>query len=175
MTGKTSWLDSGLVILGTAGPTALTIDRLVAATGLSTGSFYHHFRGMQAYRVALLEHFEAVHTTHYIRQVADAAGLDARARLELLLDLVLGSDEPANIELAISAWALNEPLAAAAKERVDKARLDFLRTLLLEDGHREHDAQAMARMLYLFVLGAASMRPTVPPEELRDLCRRVLS
>ncbi|WP_460697623.1 TetR/AcrR family transcriptional regulator [Nocardia thraciensis] len=173
MAGKTSWLESGLAILGTAGPTALTLDRLVAATGLSTGSFYHHFHGMQGYKTALLDYFETVHTTHYIR-AADAAGLDPRARLERLVDLVLDSDEPANIELAVSAWALNEPLAAAAKERVDKARLDFLRTLLIEGGRADADARATARILYLLVLGSASMRPTVPPEELRDLCRRVL-
>ncbi|WP_280386852.1 TetR/AcrR family transcriptional regulator [Nocardia wallacei] len=175
MAGKTSWLESGLAILGTAGPTALTIDRLVAATGLSTGSFYHHFHGMQGYKAALLEYFESEHTTHYIRAVADAEGLDARARLERLVELVLDSDEPANIELAISAWALNEPLAAAAKERVDKARFEFLRTLLREDNRADADARATARILYLLVLGSASMRPTVPPRELRELCRRVLA
>ncbi|MBB5914880.1 AcrR family transcriptional regulator [Nocardia transvalensis] len=174
MAGKISWLESGLVILGASGPTALTIDRLVAETGVSTGSFYHHFRGMQGYKAALLEHFESVHTTHYIQEVEATAGLDARGRLELLVDLVLDSDEPANIELAISAWALSEPLAAAAKQRVDKTRVDFLHGLLLQGGCTEDDARATAGILYLMVLGAASMRPAMPPEELRALCERVL-
>ncbi|MFI9506618.1 TetR/AcrR family transcriptional regulator [Nocardia sp. NPDC052566] len=175
MAGKSSWLDSGLVILGTAGPTGLTIDKLVAATGLSTGSFYHHFSSMSGFKAALLAHFEEVHTTRYIREVAAAEQLDARGRLELLMDLVLADDEPARLEIAIRAWALDDPVAAATKERVDASRLAILRTLLQESGYAEVDALHTARILYLLVLGAGNMLPAVPPEELGVLARRVLT
>ncbi|MFD0365666.1 TetR/AcrR family transcriptional regulator [Nocardia sp. GCM10030253] len=176
MAGKSSWLESGMVILGTAGPTGLTIDKLVAATGLSTGSFYHHFSGMSGYKTALLAHFEELHTTRYIREVAAATDrLDPRSRLELLIDLVLEDDEPASIEVAVRAWALNDPIAAAAKERVDNARLGFLWILLTESGYTEADAHDIAQILYLLVLGAGNMLPAIPPEQLRALCRRVLA
>ncbi|MFE7795999.1 TetR/AcrR family transcriptional regulator [Nocardia sp. NPDC057440] len=174
MAGKSSWLESGLVILGTAGPTGLTIDKLVAATGLSTGSFYHHFSGMSGYKTALLAYFEEMHTTRYLREVRAAERLDGRGRLELLIDLVLEDDEPANIEMAVRAWALNDPIAAAAKQRVDNARLGFLRTLLRESGYAETDAHDIAQILYLLVLGAGSVLPAVPPEQLRELCRRIV-
>ncbi|MFQ6328862.1 TetR/AcrR family transcriptional regulator [Nocardia sp. CWNU-33] len=175
MAGKSSWLESGLVILGTAGPTGLTIDKLVAATGLSTGSFYHHFSGMSGYKTALLAYFEEMHTTRYLREVRAAAErLDGRGRLELLIDLVLEDDEPANVEMAVRAWALNDPIAAAAKERVDNARLGFLRILLMESGYAETDAHDIAQILYLLVLGAGSVLPAVPPEQLRELCRRIV-
>lgn len=174
MAGKTSWLESGLVILGTAGPTGLTIDKLVAATGLSTGSFYHHFSGMPGYRSALLGYFEEQHTTRYLREI-EAADLDPRGRLELLIDLVLEDDEPASIEVAVRAWALDDPIAAAAKERVDSTRLGVLRTLLMDCGYAKDAAEETAQILYLLVLGAGNVLPTVPPERLRILCRRVLS
>ncbi|WP_063046720.1 TetR/AcrR family transcriptional regulator [Nocardia pseudovaccinii] len=174
MAGKASWLASGLVILGTAGPTGLTIDKLVAATGLSTGSFYHHFPGMPGYKSALLAYFEEMHTTRYLREI-EAADLDPRGRLDLLIDLVLVDDEPAAIEVAVRAWALDDPIAAAAKERVDGTRLGVLRTLLADCGYAEADAEQTAQILYLLVLGAGNMLPAVPPAQLRVLCRRVLS
>lgn len=174
MAGKSSWLDAGLTILGAAGPTGLTIDKLVATTGLSTGSFYHHFAGMSGFKSALLGHFEEVQTLRYIREVQGADQVDARGRLDLLIDLVLADDGPARLEMAIRAWALDDSVAAAAAARVDAARLGFLRTLLLESGYAKAEAQQVAQILYLLVLGSSSMLPTVPPEELRVLVGRVL-
>ncbi|MFQ6393278.1 TetR/AcrR family transcriptional regulator [Nocardia sp. KC 131] len=175
MAGKSSWLESGLVILGTTGPTGLTIDKLVAATGLSTGSFYHHFSGMSGYKTALLAHFEDLNTTRYIREVEAATDLGPRDRLELLIDLVLEDHEPVSVEVAVRAWALNDPVAATAKERVDAARLGFLRTLLTEAGYAETDVRELAQILYLLVLGAGNMLPAIPPAQMRVLCRRVLA
>ncbi|MET8775448.1 TetR/AcrR family transcriptional regulator [Nocardia sp. NPDC004654] len=175
MAGKTSWLASGLTILGAAGPTALTIDKLVAATGLSTGSFYHHFAGMPGYKKALLAHFEEVQTLRYIREVQAAENLDPRAKLDLLIDLVLADGAPARLEVAVRAWALDDPVAAAAKQRVDAARLAFLRELLGEIGYPEPAAEQTAQILYLLVLGAGNTLPEVPPERLRVLCDRILS
>ncbi|MFG1793880.1 TetR/AcrR family transcriptional regulator [Nocardia sp. NPDC049149] len=175
MAGKGLWLASGLAILGATGPAGLTLDRLVAATGLTTGSFYHHFAGISGYKADLLEHFEEVHTMRYLREVTAAEGLDARGRLELLLDLVLQDDEPARLETAIRSWAIDDPAAAEVKQRIDAVRLGFLRKLLRESGYGETDAIQTARILYLLVLGASNMLPVVPPEELRILAERVLS
>ncbi|WP_378737633.1 TetR/AcrR family transcriptional regulator [Nocardia brasiliensis] len=175
MAGKSSWLESGLMILGAAGPAGLTLDKLVAATGLSTGSFYHHFSGMSGYKTALLAHFEEVHTTRHLRAVAAAEQLDARGRLELLLDLVLRDEEPARLEMAIRSWAIDDANAAEVKARVDAARLGFLRNLLGESGYDDSAAGQLAQILYLLVLGADCMLPAVPPDELRLLALRVLS
>ncbi|MEV6273638.1 TetR/AcrR family transcriptional regulator [Nocardia sp. NPDC051832] len=174
MAGKTSWLSSGLEILGTAGAHGLTIDKLVASAGLSTGSFYHHFASMSGYRKALLAHFEELQTLSYIREVQAATDLDARARLQLLLELVVADPTPARLEVAIRAWALDDPVAAAAKERVDAVRLGFLRELLRECGYTGSDAEQTAQILYLLVLGAGHLMPELPPERLRVLCERIL-
>ncbi|WP_167461029.1 TetR/AcrR family transcriptional regulator [Nocardia brasiliensis] len=175
MAGKSSWLESGLEILGTAGPAGLTIERLVATTGLSTGSFYHHFSGITGYKAALLEHFEQVHTTRYVREVTAADALDPRARLDLLLDLVLADEEPARLDTAVRSWAIEDPAAAEVKARIDAARLGILRKLLQDSGYAETEAAETARILYLLVLGASNMLPAVSAEELRRLARRVLS
>ncbi|WP_433624201.1 hypothetical protein [Nocardia sp. CA-120079] len=41
-----------------------------------------------------------MHTTRYLREI-EAADLDPRGRLDLLIDLVLEDDEPAAIEVAV--------------------------------------------------------------------------
>ncbi|WP_158607945.1 TetR/AcrR family transcriptional regulator [Nocardia panacis] len=173
MAGKDSWLTSGPEILGASGPGGLTIDKLVAATGLSTGSFYHHFAGMSGYRTALLDHFAEVHTTRYLREIA-AADLSARQRLESLIDRVLDDDSPARIEPAIRAWAVDDPQAATVQERIDTARLDILRNLLEANGYAPEDARQTGLVVYLLVLGAASVLPTVAPAELRVPAGRIL-
>jgi AcrR family transcriptional regulator len=46
------WLDLGLDVLATEGPSALRIDPLAARLGLSKGSFFHHFASAAAFRSA---------------------------------------------------------------------------------------------------------------------------
>ncbi|MEV5838514.1 hypothetical protein [Nocardia sp. NPDC052112] len=99
---------------GTVRPIGRTIDEPVTATGLGTRSCYHHFSDMPGYKTALLANFEEIHTTEYPREI-EAADLDPHDRLDLLIDLVLEDDEPASIEVAVRAWALDDPIAAAAE------------------------------------------------------------
>lgn len=164
----------GLDLLSTSGPTGLTIDRLVAGTGLSTGSFYHHFAGMPGYRAALLAYFESEQTERYIRQVDGEPGRDARAKLDWLMDLVLADRTDGNVEVAIRAWALQDPEAHAAKERVDRTRMAYLRALWFEISGDTTESHEMAQLLYVLLLGAGSVLPAVTPAELRRLYQRVM-
>jgi AcrR family transcriptional regulator len=173
VSSKEKWLSSGLDLLGRAGPGGLTIERLVDAAGLSTGSFYYHFAGVPGFKVALLEYFEELHTTRYIAEVEATSGT-GRERLEQLMNVVLTSEEGWDVEVAVRAWALDDEQARAAKERVDRVRIDYLRELWLELSGDAVAADRMAKVLYLLLLGAGHILPPVPPAELAVLYRTVI-
>lgn len=168
-------MDAGLATLAAHGAPAVTIERLCGLLGLSKGSFYHHFGGMSGYRTALLERFEAAYTTRYITAVGQHATLGPRERLQKLLELVLaekpggGAGDEENLEVAFRAWAQQDPEVGAAQERVDLLRTSYLRELWLEVSGDALEAERMARLLYVILIGAEHVIPPMGRDELRAI------
>lgn len=180
-------MDEGLAVLAEHGVAALRIDRLAARLGLSKGSFYHHFAGMPGYRQALLEHYEASRTTHYIDLANAASGLDdstdgtaadpagvARARLRRLQDLVVaGHGASSDLEVAVRAWSALDPEARATMQRVDATRLGYLRDRWTEITGDPALAADVARLTYLVLIGAEHLAPPLPAADLARLFDRL--
>ncbi len=172
MTGRGRWLEEGLKALAEHGPPGVTIDRLSARVGLSKGSFYHHFTGMPGFTTALMAHFEAEHTTRFIDAVDSDAAASPRAKIEKLLAMVL-SEQPLagapDVEVAIRAWAQQNPDVRAAQQRVDQLRIRYLRDLWLALSGDAGDAARMGQLLYLILIGAGQVIPPLPANQLRRL------
>lgn len=174
MATRTDWLDAGLKVLAEEGSPALTIERLTTELGLSKGSYYHHFKGAGGFRTALLEHFEKLFTTRLIDTVERHPEADASTKLTELMNLVLADPDGVQLEIAVRAWALQDPEARAAQERVDHARTAYLQELCRGlDTVTEPDH--LARLLYLILIGAEQIVPPMPAAELRALYGTTLS
>jgi AcrR family transcriptional regulator len=169
MASRRDWLEAGLAVLGEEGAPALTIERLAARMGLTKGSFYHHFKGMTGFRTDLLAHYESEHTRRHIAE-AERTGGSPRTRLNQLMDLVL-ADRPGTdrLEIAVRAWALQDPEVRELQERVDRLRVDYLRELVTDPSDDDGTALPLARLLYLLLVGAQQLVPPLPVEELRDV------
>jgi AcrR family transcriptional regulator len=169
MASRRDWLEAGLAVLGEDGAPALTIERLTGRLGVTKGSFYHHFKGMAGYRADLLVHYESEHTRRHIAE-AERAGASARARLHRLMDLTL-AERPGTdaLEIAVRAWALQDPEVRRVQERVDRLRIDHLRSLVAELADDDTGALPLARLLYLLLVGSQQLVPPLPASELRDV------
>ncbi|WP_020387911.1 TetR/AcrR family transcriptional regulator [Kribbella catacumbae] len=174
MVTKTDWLDAGLKVLADEGSLALTIERLTTELGLSKGSYYHHFKGTGGFRTALLEHFEGKFTTRLIDAVERRPEADASTKLTELMNLVLADPDSVRLEIAVRAWALQDPEARAAQERVDHARTAYLQALCRGIGSVK-EPDHLAKLLYLILIGAEQIVPPVPAAELRALYGTTLS
>ncbi|MBA9007078.1 TetR/AcrR family transcriptional regulator [Thermomonospora cellulosilytica] len=169
MASKTDWLDAGLEILAAEGAPALTIERLTGRLGLSKGSFYHHFGGMGGFRTALLRHFEDKGTTRFIEEAERDPAAPPLVRLRRLLDLVVGDETGPELEIAVRAWALQDPEVRRVQERIDATRMAYLRSLWRQYGGDAREADRIARLLYLITIGAEQIVPTLAPAELREV------
>lgn len=57
MDARTRFLDAALRVIRTKGYEATTIDDLCRATGLTKGSFFHHFASKEEFGIAAAAHF----------------------------------------------------------------------------------------------------------------------
>ena len=160
-------MDAGLELLATEGAPAITIERLTDQLGVTKGSYYHHFGSAGGFKAALMEYFEAQYTTRLIDTI-DAEDAKPRAKLEHLLRLVLADPDSAALEIAVRAWALQDPEVRAAQERVDEARTAYLKELCRGLG-ADVDPDRYAQLLYLILIGAEQVLPPVERTDLREI------
>jgi AcrR family transcriptional regulator len=168
MVTRTEWLEAGLELLAEEGAPAVTIDRLTSKLGVTKGSYYHHFKGAAGFRTALLEYFEAQFTTRLIDAVEREPDAEPAAKLQHLLRLVLSDPDSAQLEIAVRAWALQDAEVRAAQERVDRARTSYLKELC-RGLKVEVDPDRFAQLLYLILIGAEQVLPSMPRADLREI------
>ena len=168
MVTRTEWLEAGFELLADEGAPAVTIERLTGKLGVTKGSYYHHFKGAAGYRTALLEYFEARFTTRLIDTVEREPDAEPSAKLQHLLRLVLSDPDHARLEIAVRAWALQDPEVRGAQERVDRARTEYLKELC-RGLKTDVDADRFAELLYLILIGAEQVLPPIAKNDLRDI------
>ena len=114
---RDDYLAAGLDLLADGGEAAVTIAALCGRLGVTKGSFYHHFAGVEVFHEALLGFWEdgtarAIETARAVT--------DSRKRLAVLKELAVAAHHEA--EGAIRAWGRSYEPAAAVVRRVDAAR-----------------------------------------------------
>lgn len=145
------WCAAGLVLLRDEGVDAVTVDGLCQRLQRTKGSFYHHFRDLDAYLAALLARWEEELTEAPIREAGQEADPGRRgARLDSAVrDLDHGLDG------AVRAWARRDPRARAAMARVDRRRIDYIAALYRESGRRQ--PRLLAELEYAAFVGAQAL------------------
>jgi len=153
---RDDWLEMGFEVLRELGAGALTIDRLTDRLGVTKGSFYHHFANRELYSVALLEEWEDRLTGELIE--ASRRGSDFEERNRRLTRGGLEHFDPP-LEMAIRAWALQDPIAREVQERVDRRRRAYLLELFSMLTEQHELAEELALIRYSFAVGAQQLLP----------------
>ncbi|WP_166882338.1 TetR/AcrR family transcriptional regulator [Massilia mucilaginosa] len=147
---RETWLDFGLAVLREHGPQALKADPLCKRMGVSRGSFYWHFDSAGSFVLAVLERWESIATDQIIRAI-DQAGVDAQARLRLLLESVGELD--IGLYEAINTLGAQDPGAALVLRRVHERRVGFVASLLGALGFDPAEAGTRAQLIYAWAMG----------------------
>jgi len=164
------WLDQGLKALAQHGFTALKAEPLAKAMGVSRGSFYWHFSGVEAFHAAILKHWREVAAERIIADVEAAADNDNP--LSLLLRRVFG--ERLALENAVRTWATVDPAAKAAVQAIDRRRLSYVESQFRASGLSPDVARARAQILYWAFLGFALSDKPLPTAQQQAVLEEML-
>ncbi|GAB2931346.1 TetR/AcrR family transcriptional regulator [Rhodococcus aerolatus] len=144
------YFAAAMELLAADGPSALTLSRLCAAVGVTSGSFYHHFVGVDGFVGALLEHWEAQQT----RRILEVVGASADPWQRVSVVKHLGAALPHRAEAAIRSWAAADAAVGAAQRRVDAERTEGLREVVAGVGVPPATASRLARLGVALLAGA---------------------
>jgi AcrR family transcriptional regulator len=174
---REDWVEAARRALVDGGVAKVKVEPLAALLGVTTGSFYHHFRRRQDLLDAVLAHWERENTEPLFRAVS-AAGDDPDSQLDALFEAWLAeSDYDPAYDSAVRDWARTFGLAEAAVRRVDARRIDLLKAIFLRFGYDEERAFIRARVTYFHQVGYYAMaivEPAAVRNRWRPLYREVL-
>lgn len=142
--GRTLWLLAGQALLRRGGVGAVKLHALTAETGLTTGSFYHHFSSVSAYLEQLASFYGTEQAQAALDSVQDS---DPRKRLRKLADVARREDMTA-LDAAMRDWSGSNATAAEAVERADHLLLRFIEAAFVDLGYRGREAQVRALLFY---------------------------
>jgi AcrR family transcriptional regulator len=166
---KLKWLEEGFSLLAEEGAGSLTIDSLKSRLGVTKGSFYHHFQNWHNYKEKLLSLFENERTLKTI-EIAEQQ-LTPITKFELIMQTSL--ERSYELEVAIRAWAFQDPFVASYQQRIDEKRLKYLEEILWLLCHNHERARNMARLFYSIHVGSQHLLPPVQGKDLEVLYREI--
>jgi AcrR family transcriptional regulator len=151
---REEWLAQALEVLAKSGNAKLRVETIAAALGVTTGSFYWHFAGRDAFLESLVRYWGEMFTDPVIEHVRNLD--EGRQRLGALMEIVLRNDY-ARYDVSIRAWAAQEPAIQPLVAEVDQRRLAFVRSLIAEIGFEGEELEMRTRAC----IGYLSLDPTI--------------
>jgi len=141
---RTAWLLAGQDILRDGGYRSVKLSALCERTGLTTGSFYHHFGGISEYLTELASFFGSEQPRSTLDRLSALSPERRLRRLEQLsVELHMGA-----LHRAMRDWATVDSTAATAVNEADRVLLEFLRDAFVGMGVSRADAELRAEIVF---------------------------
>jgi AcrR family transcriptional regulator len=144
------WAEAALHLIAEKGLRVLTVGALATRLGVTKGSFYWHFRDLDAFLGELARRWaEDGQIEGRIAGQTDAAsGLQQAMRL-------FADKRNRNLTRAMRDWSQNDERARAAIRRADQALFEQVKSALVSLGFDEAEAEVRAKILYYAGVGYA--------------------
>jgi AcrR family transcriptional regulator len=143
--GRERWLRLGLEALADGGPKELRAARLARKLGVTTGSFYWHFKCVDDFRFALLVYWNDDVIVGLIRSAREASPGPEQVLPELQRRIIESGAH--RYDVAMRNWARTDPLVEETVRHADAIRRAFLVEVFSKTGMNEREASDRAQLI----------------------------
>lgn len=148
---REDWLLATLDVLRERGIEGVKVVAIAKKLGLTSGSFYWHFKNIQELLDGVLEYWEEIQTGHIIEDALAFKGTPDE-RIRNLMHQVIAEDASMP-DSAVAVWAKSDAGAAVCYKRAMKKRFEFSAWLFEEAGFDHKDAEIRGRMMVMTLMG----------------------
>lgn len=149
--GREDWVRGALDVLRERGVDGVKIVVIAERLGVTSGSFYWHFKNLQDLLDCLLEYWERELTDAVMVVAKEFAGPPGDRILNLMVQVI--DQDAAVYDPAISVWAKSDPSAKAVFERTLRKRFDFARWMFKQCGFSDKQAGIRGRLMVAYLMG----------------------
>ena len=148
----------------------IAIEALIQELGVTKGSFYHHFSGIQDFKTNFLRFYEEAGTLNIIQ--ATKRETLAQDKLRRLLAIIVS--HPLEDGVVMRAWAQQDAEVGAVQARVDQQRVAYVASLCAEISGEPAQGQLMAEIFYARLVGGPQMQPALSAERMTAVFNEIL-
>ncbi|AWZ01981.1 bacterial regulatory protein, tetR family [Rhodobiaceae bacterium] len=165
------WLHAGQDILRVEGVDGVSVKSLTDRLGVTKGSFYHHFRGLDDFLTDLANYFSGDHLSLIFDHAREEAKGDPIVELEAIRRII-EADDGYRLMSAMRAWAKSNEVAAQSIQKLDDVSRKNLVRIFKDMGFAPQDAKVRAFMVH--ALGVTDVDRTFPGLSYEKLQKSVL-
>jgi len=154
---RKDWLHGALELLTMTGIGGVKVVPLAKRLGITSGSFYWHFKNRRELHDALLYYWEHEMTDIAI-EVAKRFEGSPKERIWRLMKQVM-STGLARYDLAVWHWAQSDAAAHKVFKRTVNKRFAFATWMFEEVGFSKTEAEARGRMMVVYMMGESTLVP----------------
>ena len=149
------WLKAAIETMCKGGVDGVKVAPLAARMGVTTGSFYWHFKNRRELLDALLDFWERTMTDEAITEARAFDG-PAQDRILFLMTAVMVGNL-AGYDLPIWHWAQSDKGASKVFDRTLKKRFDFAAWMFRQAGFSKQQAEVRGRMMVVYLMGESTL------------------
>ena len=157
---REDWIRGALEILVTAGVAGVKIVPLAKCLGVTSGSFYWHFKDRRELHDALLDYWEREMTDAAIEAAKHFEG-SPEERIWRLMEQVMTAGL-ARLDLAFWHWGQSDAAAQTVFLRTLNKRFAFAKWMFGQVGFSKIQAEARGRMMVVYMMGESTLIPDAP-------------
>lgn len=151
---REDWIKAALAVLLESGVGGVKITVMAARMGVTSGSFYWHFKGLPDLLDCLLEYWEVELTDRIVERAKAFDGPPDKRILALMTQVIeLDAAVP---DHAIRVWSLSDSRTKDVFDRTLQKRFDFAAWMFHEAGFGKRDAAIRGRMMVAYLMGESS-------------------
>ena len=151
---RESWIREALDVLHERGVDGVKIVIIAERMGVTSGSFYWHFKGLKELLDCLLHFWETELTDAIIMRAKSIDGPPEGRILDLMVQVI--EQDAAIHDHPISVWARRDPAVLEIFERTIQKRFEFATWMFSQAGYSDKQARTRGRMLVAYLMGESS-------------------
>ena len=151
---REDWLQETLKLLQHRGLEGVKIVVIAERMGVTSGSFYWHFKNLRDLLDCLLDYWERELTDAVMESAKAFSGPPENRILTLMLQVI--EEDAAIYDHAISIWTRSDPSAKEVFERTLRKRFDFAAWMFKQCGFSNRQAATRGRMMVAYLMGESA-------------------
>ena len=155
-------MRASLEVLDEQGIDGVKIVVIAERMGVTSGSFYWHFKNLQDLLDCLLEYWELELTDAIIVAAKSIEAAPGDRILRLMTQVV--EQDAAKYDHAIWVWAKRDPLAREVFDRTLRKRFDFACWMFRQCGFSQRQATNRGRLMVAYLMGESATNLKTDPK-----------
>ncbi|CAM4508687.1 AcrR family transcriptional regulator [Paenibacillus endophyticus] len=159
------WIKLGLKLFAEGGPEALVVEKLAKQLGSSKTSFYWYFKTRAAFIKRIIASWQELATASIIAHLQEQESVSPREKIYYLLRVMFSTVEGHDFIYHLRNLGVSEPEYADILQTIEKQRLDYLTSLLMNYGQSYENAASKSELVYSYYLGWHERHKHKPPSD----------